>query len=162
MLLNRFTENTKSSDNFLLNIGIRTVCAQKQMYDVHSCLHCIGCRIWNPSKFEFQHLQFFLLFLTFTRGVPWVHFWLPPIKWGYRLGIHNHIYTRPTRSYCTVKLWVLKKVKSWDIWDPSQTLVCRGVIRELACAHQSCEILNFVKLHLWGGDRANRRCIILH
>ena len=24
----------------------------------------------------------FLPFLAFTRGVPWVHFWLPPIKWG--------------------------------------------------------------------------------
>ena len=32
-----------------------------------------------------------LQFLAYTRGVPWVHFWLPPLKWGYRLGMCNHI-----------------------------------------------------------------------
>ena len=54
--------------------------------------------------------------MAVTGGAPWVQIWLPPQKWGYRSGMCNHIYTGPSRSWCIVKMLVLKKDQTKHEW----------------------------------------------
>ena len=48
----------------------------------HSCLQSFGLQIWNPSKFKVQYFHMFWYFFTLTRGIRWVHFWLPLLHGG--------------------------------------------------------------------------------
>ena len=56
---------------FVVNLGLlgTAVC------QVHAC------QIKFQEMLHFN-IYTFRLFLAFTGGVPWVHFWLPPQKWG--------------------------------------------------------------------------------
>ena len=51
-------------------------------YRVHTAV-CIVLAAGTEIQANMQFNIFILLqFLAFTGGAPWVHFWLPPIKWG--------------------------------------------------------------------------------
>ena len=45
----------------------------------------------------------------------------PEIQANLRFNVFSFLLFLAFTSCCTVKIWVLKNVKSWDIWDPGQT-----------------------------------------
>ena len=62
-------------------LGVEEVC----VFYLSPLLTSVGLELAAGSEIQ-ANLRFnifrFLPFLAFTRGVPWVHFWLPSLKWG--------------------------------------------------------------------------------